>query len=951
MPDGEDLKEEEEEIPEEGGEEQEPSESTQRAEGYGREAARPKEKEEAPAKEEAPGETPSGKPEGEKPTMDKTGEAKEGEKPESKYSRFRRGTDIARHPVSYAKGYGKQKARQAVGKAAKKAAEAASKIAARVGTAALDALGVATSETWVPIVIGIVVLIFGIIIIVVLILIILWLLQGGGGQSAKMDAGGPNGANKALYAEMKTMVDRGQIVAPDKSPEPNNSDVPSEKEFLLGKASPKAGNIDARLLRSLIYLAKKHQRIYVSHIIYPYVYMPINSIETKNTKDEKFIKSISAHKDGKAADISEIDCVYPPSTAHQSYCKNGKPIQVVMQDDPVNTGAEDQGVSREQGIALLEQSMGLPAGSLTGNSLEEILSSAGRSELESYLKLDVGSLDGENLSQIIDKLGLTKLNQQLGIPTETTGTNLDQILLDAGRSKMEEILQIPKNGFNGQDLRSIAFNLGQTKIERELGMPTGSLKDKTALEMYIKNHWGWQGSNQQAEMEKSLKEAATNLYLPNNTFVDIFAKARAGQDFSDDLRSIGTEVLAISFGFPPSAPSVENIFDQIIKNPSTVGFEIPYDTEIQNKFWTRISEIERENDFPTGSLKNLLDTLTRGENSKDQLQQIASQIIGDNLGFAPEDIFKIVKQQTSLDAVLIKAGLTKEDIAARLGISTEAIQKLLDADINTGDLIKAVRETGQLYLSTELNLPYGVFGDLINGKVDFNTFVQLSGVDLTKTAEDWGLPSDTLTDLISGNPKKAFENIGYDLFGENLGISRDQFSTAINLITTGDLKGAVKQFATNYALAAIEAYFGLPTGAITLIMMAIEDPAAFINMLVLGPLGMVSNIFGAVSDILGGLFGSGCDARCQARNKVHLVIKELMQMPSSKDSALGLPDLIGMRIMQLITWSYDRDVLPFETGEEKPSYKDVYGQKTISNYGLFATSENNYLLDHIHIGY
>jgi hypothetical protein len=77
------------------------------------------------------------------------------------------------------------------------------------------------------------------------------------------------------------------------------------------------------------------------------------------------------------------------------------------------------------------------------------------------------------------------------------------------------------------------------------------------------------------------------------------------------------------------------------------------------------------------------------------------------------------------------------------------------------------------------------------------------------------------------------------------------------------------------------------------------------------------------------------------------VIKELLEMPSAKDTTLGLPD-DNMRVTQIITYSYDRDVKPFDKGTEQPSLDSVYGAGRMPNYGLFQMDE---AWPKIHIGF
>jgi len=69
-----------------------------------------------------------------------------------------------------------------------------------------------------------------------------------------------------------------------------------------------SGEIDDRLLEALNYLASKHKMLRISHIISDYNQM--NTDEAGTDTDPQIIQNISAHKDGLAADLDQIDFVY-----------------------------------------------------------------------------------------------------------------------------------------------------------------------------------------------------------------------------------------------------------------------------------------------------------------------------------------------------------------------------------------------------------------------------------------------------------------------------------------------------------------------------------------------------------------------------------------------------------------------------------------------------------------
>jgi hypothetical protein len=889
------------------------------------------------------------------------------------------------------KGFGKKAKTKVAEEGAKKVAATGARAVASnairaVGSAALKAIGVVSGIEILPYIVGAIVIIIGIGIIIMIVIWILWLMNGGAGQSIYLSAGDPNtGANKAIYSEMKTLIDEGKIIAPDKSP---NATDPSEKDFLLGAKNPVGGGyIDIRLLKSLTYLGEQHEMIHVSHILYPYVYMPIGTIETKNTKDQQFQKSISAHKDGKAADIDQIDYIYKQSTgcADKSCSKNNViyyynndalkvcqpvctdlgqgnkgqvcatnvamctdsktctdkiPIQVSWQDDSGSMNSIIGGISRNAGIGTIEQELGLNSGDLTGNNLSTNINNSGQSALEQYLQLNHGSMSGNNFNQVVQNMGLGQLNTKSGFPQLPAGvmpTNLTNYLQSGGQSQLENILNTPANSLGGQNLNAISANLGKIQSEKELGLPVGTLSNPSQTNKYMQLKFG-------SSQNSDLTSIATSLNLPGNSFVDLINQAETGQDQTNSLQQIGSAFMSHSFGFP------DNVLNGYINSPNQNGFQMPtnYNSATQQSYWSQLTNIENQNGLTSGSLKNLLNTFASGGNPNPIYQQTGSQIMGSNLGFSPNVLLNISQGNLSLTNALNQASMTEGDLSSKIGISDSVTSQMFNS--NSSNMQPAILQMGQTNFSNNFGVPYDILGNYMSGAINFNTLQSQSGVNFTNLASQWGFPSNSLSTLVSGNPQSAYQSIGFQNYENNFGLTSNQLTSAINLSNSGNLQGAINAFGNNNVFSSIAGSYGLPTNLIPSIMNSGENPLGMIN------LGNTSSLGGGLggtnfSSIPG--LGSCIDSQKKAiaQEKVHIVIKQLMQMPSSTNSTLGLPDIINMRLTQLMTWSYNRDVLPFINGSEKPSYQDVYGNQSLPNYGLFATTDNNYLLDHIHLGY
>ena len=75
-----------------------------------------------------------------------------------------------------------------------------------------------------------------------------------------------------------------------------------DREFL------ESGQIDRRLAAALNYLVERHEHIRISHIVSAYEDMKVNP-ESGSFHDQQISKNVSAHKNGLAADIDQIDLI------------------------------------------------------------------------------------------------------------------------------------------------------------------------------------------------------------------------------------------------------------------------------------------------------------------------------------------------------------------------------------------------------------------------------------------------------------------------------------------------------------------------------------------------------------------------------------------------------------------------------------------------------------------
>jgi len=160
--------------------------------------------------------------------------------------------------------------------------------------------------------------IIGCAVVALIILIILgvlaahWIKTGPTGRTAPIAAGVDDPNVKKIIS----LMDQTNADGKTKKLEIANE---RDKEFI------KSGKIDKRLAAALAYLAEHHEHIRVSHIVSGYEDIKTNT-ESGQFHDIKYPNNISAHKQGQAADIDEIDYV-----KDKCNCGTLIPVQVKWQ--------------------------------------------------------------------------------------------------------------------------------------------------------------------------------------------------------------------------------------------------------------------------------------------------------------------------------------------------------------------------------------------------------------------------------------------------------------------------------------------------------------------------------------------------------------------------------------------------------------------------------------------
>jgi len=205
-------------------------------------------------------------------------------------------------------GEAEKEAEKGIKALAKAAWQAISKVLMSALTSLASAVGL-------PVIIGCAVVAL-IILIILGVLAAHWMKTGPTGRTAPIAAGVDDPNVKKIISLMES-GDKKLEIASDR-----------DKEFI------KSGKIDKRLAAALAYLADHHEHIRVSHIVSGYEDIKTNT-ESGRFHDIKYPNNISAHKQGQAADIDEIDYVMG-----QCNCGDKIPVQVKWQTIGENPFAE-----------------------------------------------------------------------------------------------------------------------------------------------------------------------------------------------------------------------------------------------------------------------------------------------------------------------------------------------------------------------------------------------------------------------------------------------------------------------------------------------------------------------------------------------------------------------------------------------------------------------------------
>ncbi len=221
------------------------------------------------------------------------------------------------------------------------------------------------------------------------------------------------------------------------------------------------------------------------------------AIQTASTpKDDR---NVSAHVDGKAIDISEIDDIRCTLVKKKRVGGSSKskymqrPIKLAWQtqagysasggNDAVSELGNMFKQSASEGISQLIEELGGDvsnySGDLSSGNFSDLVQIIGKSLFSQVLNSPDANLSGYNFQDTLQKIGSMYFANFLGLPPEIFNnqkiTSFDDLQRVIGQAAIEKRLDLPYGTFTGKGLEDVLLNIGQRKIEYEMNLNIGAL--------------------------------------------------------------------------------------------------------------------------------------------------------------------------------------------------------------------------------------------------------------------------------------------------------------------------------------------------------------------------------------------------------------------------------------------------------------------------------------------
>lgn len=695
---------------------------------------------------------------------------------------------------------------------------------------------------------------------------------------------------------------------------------------------------DDAMVTTMDYLCDRHSRLAISHIISAYVNMYLDP-EQQASRDPQIIRNISAHNRGQAYDLVQIDFVYkvfrvpcvgtpnwtveywndlnqlllvlpcrePLRNVNTTFAggpATAIPIRVIWQDQPNQFALGGLPLNIDTALRTLASHLGLSPEAfrfLTG-SMNGMLEQIGRTYLEELLGLPAGSLRGNNLQGMLESAFGVRLADLLGqLPRLEWGRTIADWIRSTGAGEWERLLGLYAGSLQGwgsptELFRSVALETAANILR----IPPELLRDPTQAAQILR-------TLSPAEIDALARDPLGARLVP------IINAIRSGNTGALDgaLASYGQQILELTFQAPIGS-----------FGPCVEGEQRPCPDP-----YAGLSQVAARTGVDEATLRSFIDIIRDGGSFARLFETRGAPLLEHTLGLPQGVLGRILAgERVTFDAATI--GI----VAARLGINTAVAAELLNSIGQNQELLRAIQQIGSSILGQAMRLtdPLALF-QIVTGTAP-QDLINRVNQELARLAAQLNLPPELtqLQRLLTGDVNAILEvfrglagiQLG-DIFGLPLG--------DIQRLISGDLS----------VLTNLPIFQDLMRNIFESLNLNQEQLLSILSGNQL--LSQLANIGNTLNGLISTL---GIDQwlimervyRPEARRKVHLVLRELLDMP------FALND-IDLRVTQLITFSFERDVQPFEADG---TLDRVYGRNRSRNFGLFAMPEAH---DHLHIGY
>lgn len=199
-------------------------------------------------------------------------------------------------------------------------------------------------------------------------------------------------------------------------------------------------------------------------------------------KEDQYIeeteKNVSAHFTGQAIDISEVDdirCTLVKKRHLGGDSKTKKPVRPIKLAWQTTDGWDKSGENSDIDMMSIMRDA-------ASDTVSEMLTALNGDEAIDYQ----GDLSRASLEDIIMLLGQSLIGYAVGTSNYALqGYDLNETLQNLGSVYLADYLGLPREIFVGQgfkDVNAIKYNIGRAAIEKRLGLPYGSLESFNVLD-------------------------------------------------------------------------------------------------------------------------------------------------------------------------------------------------------------------------------------------------------------------------------------------------------------------------------------------------------------------------------------------------------------------------------------------------------------------------------------